>query len=319
MNSKKILYVEDNLENKMLVRRILEAKGYEVLEASDGIEGIKMAQGNKPDLVLMDLNLPTMDGQTAATRIKATHGLENIVIIALTACVMEGEREKSLIAGCDGFIPKPIDVDALPEQLEEYLNGRKERMPLKQEKDYMLKYAQHLAERLEKNIGFSYTDPLTGLSNRREFQLKLSQEISRAQRFKQNLSCIILDIDNFKRINDQFGHPVGDIILKKIAQLLIKELRKYELVARYGGEEFVILLAQEDGTGALAVSERLRESIAKRQFKISSNHIKITVSLGISCFSPQEALSEEKLIKRADDALYQAKKSGKNKSVLFCN
>jgi diguanylate cyclase (GGDEF)-like protein len=319
MKNKKILYVEDNLDNKLLVKRTLEAEGYTVLEASDGIEGVRVAQAEKPDLILMDLNLPAMDGQAATTRIKGIKGLENVIIVAFTARVMEGEREKSLSAGCDGYIPKPIDVDKLPKQLEEFLKGKKESITLEQEREYLRKYTHDLVERLEENIGISYTDELTGVYNRRGFQLRLAQELSRARRFGLNLSCIMLDIDDFKQINDNFGHSVGDLVLAEIARLLSKKLRKYELIARYGGEEFVILLVQEDGAGALAVAERLRKYIENQRLNISSHQIRVTISLGISCFSRHEPLSGEKLIQRADEALYQAKKRGKNRSVLFCN
>jgi diguanylate cyclase (GGDEF)-like protein len=319
MERKKILYVEDNLDNKLLVKRILEAEGYAVLEASDGIEGVRMAQAEKPDIVLMDLDLPVMDGQAATTRIKGIKGLENVIVIALTAKIMQGEREKSLIAGCDGYIAKPVDVDSLPKQLEEYIRGKKERITPEEEKEYLRKFTQQLAARLEENVDLSLTDELTGLCNRRGFNIRLAQELARVRRFKLNLSCIMLDIDDFKQINDMFGHTVGDLVLVEISRILLKELRKYELIARYGGEEFVVLLAQEDGAGAFAVAERLRKYIQNMCVKIGSHRIKLTISSGISCFSPQEPLSGEKLIQRADDALYQAKRQGKNRSVLFCN
>jgi two-component system cell cycle response regulator len=319
MKNKKILYVEDNIDNRLLVKRILEAEGYIVIEASDGIEGIKIAQTDKPDLILMDLNLPAMDGQTAATRIKSMKGLENTIVVAITANVVEGEREKSLIAGCDGYIQKPVDVDKLPGRLEEYLNGKRERVSPRQEREYLRLFTQQLAEKLEVNIDLSHTDELTGIYNRRGFLMRLNQELSRARRFNHDLSCIIIDIDNFKQINDKYGHTVGDIVLAEISRILVKTLRKYELVARYGGEEFVVLLAEEDGKRALAVAERLRKKIQNYQFKISTKQFKTTVSLGISCFSSREPLSGEKLVQQADHALYQAKKNGKNQSILFYN
>ena len=120
---KTILYVEDNAANRMLVGQVLEGVGYTVIEATDGLSGIKMAQEAHPDLILMDINIPGMDGYEAATRIKSLPELSNIPIIALTAKVMAGDRERALAAGCDGYIAKPIDIDALPKQVAEFLGG----------------------------------------------------------------------------------------------------------------------------------------------------------------------------------------------------
>ena len=116
-----ILYIEDDFQNRVLVRRILEACGYAVVEAESGREGLKKAAEIIPDLVLMDINLPEMDGYEATARLKKIEALDKVPIIAMTANVMKGDREKTLDAGCDGYIQKPIDVDRLPEQIEEFL------------------------------------------------------------------------------------------------------------------------------------------------------------------------------------------------------
>jgi two-component system cell cycle response regulator DivK len=119
----RILYIEDNFDNRMLVKRILEAEGYTLLEAANATEGLQQAMEQTPDLILMDINLPEMDGYTTTSRIKAMPGLENVKVIALTANVMQGDRERTLAAGCDGYIQKPIDVDQLPGQIARYLEG----------------------------------------------------------------------------------------------------------------------------------------------------------------------------------------------------
>lgn len=117
----KILYIEDNPENWMLVRRILEAEGYQVLQAMDGMAGIELAQTSQPDLILMDINLPEMDGYEVTSRLRAMEGFQTVPIIALTANVMKGDREKTLQAGCSGYIEKPIDVDRMPAQVAAFL------------------------------------------------------------------------------------------------------------------------------------------------------------------------------------------------------
>jgi two-component system cell cycle response regulator DivK len=116
-----ILYIEDNRENRTLVKRVLEAEGYRVLEAPNARVGLAQAQANRPDLILMDINLPEIDGYTTTARLKATPGLESVKVVALTANVMKGDREKTLAAGCDGYIQKPIDVDQLPRQIARFL------------------------------------------------------------------------------------------------------------------------------------------------------------------------------------------------------
>jgi signal transduction histidine kinase len=150
--SKTILYVEDNAANRLLVRQVLEGVGYSVVEANDGLDGIKLAQQAQPDLILMDINIPGMDGYEAATRIKSLPELSNIPIIALTAKVMAGDRERALAAGCDGYIAKPIDIDALPKQVAEFLGGLRESITIEQESAYLREYNERLVDRLEKKV-----------------------------------------------------------------------------------------------------------------------------------------------------------------------
>ena len=148
----KILYVEDNLENKKLVRRVLEANHYSVVEADDGISSIRKAQIEKPDLILMDIGIPNMNGHEATTRIKAIPELQHIPVIALTARVMDGDRERSLIAGCDGYISKPIDIRTFPKQIRSFLDGQRESIADQDQSSYLKEYSQELVQRLEKNI-----------------------------------------------------------------------------------------------------------------------------------------------------------------------
>jgi two-component system cell cycle response regulator DivK len=124
MPAAKILYIEDDLQNRVLVRRILEASDFAVIEAENGIVGLRLAQEITPDLILMDINLPEMDGYEVTSRLKAIESLTHVPIIAMTANVMKGDREKTLAAGCDGYIQKPIDVDSLPEQINHFLASK---------------------------------------------------------------------------------------------------------------------------------------------------------------------------------------------------
>lgn len=127
MNGAKVLYIEDNVENRTLVKRVLEAEGYVVLEADDGPSGLRIVEEETPALVLIDINLPEIDGYEVTTRLRQMKGLGNIPIVALTANVLKGDRERSLNAGCDGYIQKPIDVDLLPAQIAAFLRQAQRR------------------------------------------------------------------------------------------------------------------------------------------------------------------------------------------------
>ncbi|MBX7152890.1 response regulator [bacterium] len=151
-HKKTVLYVEDNEMNRLLVRRILEPRGYTVIEASDGITGVKLAEEKIPDLILMDINLPLLDGHAATTRIKSLERCAHIPVIAVTANAMEGDRERSLIAGCDGYIKKPLDIDLLPSQIEDFISGSRETVDARSEKKLYKEYNEKLVMNLQRHI-----------------------------------------------------------------------------------------------------------------------------------------------------------------------
>lgn len=149
---KKILHIEDNLPNRLLVRQVLEGAGFTVVEAIDGLSGIQVAQQEKPDLILMDINIPGMDGHEATTRIKSLPELSHVPIVAVTARVMAGDRERAIAAGCDGYIAKPIDVDALPGQVAEFLRGLRETITAEQESTYLREHNERVVSRLQEKV-----------------------------------------------------------------------------------------------------------------------------------------------------------------------
>jgi signal transduction histidine kinase len=150
---KKVLYVEDDDSSRMLVHRILTIRGYEVFEAEDGLSAIRMAQKVLPDLILMDINIPGLDGFEVTTRLKAIPELEQVPVVALTAsAIMEGDRERTLVAGCDGYLQKPVDVDNLPSQIAEFIAGKRELVPCAEEPQYLREYNQRLVTRLEEKV-----------------------------------------------------------------------------------------------------------------------------------------------------------------------
>lgn len=163
----------------------------------------------------------------------------------------------------------------------------------------------------------SITDALTGIANRRHFEWRLSEEIERARRYKYPLSTLMLDLDHFKQVNDNYGHQIGDIVLQQVAQRLRRILRRTDFLARYGGEEFIVLAPQTPADRALILAERLRQVIAESPFPIADNlQIHITISIGVAVF-PDHAQNENELVRAADAALYKAKQTGRNRVCLF--
>jgi two-component system cell cycle response regulator len=166
-------------------------------------------------------------------------------------------------------------------------------------------------EEIEK---LAITDGLTGLFNHRHFQERLKQEFHRLGRFPEPISLLIIDIDHFKEINDTYGHPVGDAVLKDVSDIIKKTIRNIDVPARYGGEEFTVILIGTNARGALKMAERLRKAVMKKVFSAESKDFQITVSIGLST-SHDNIRSKEELIEKADKALYHAKKTGRNRSI----
>ena len=171
----------------------------------------------------------------------------------------------------------------------------------------------NLVARIEKQ---ATTDGLTGLLNHRVFQEKLSNELRRQGRLSGPLSLILTDIDFFKKVNDNYGHPVGDIVLKGVSKIIKETLRDIDIPARYGGEEFAIVLPGTDGPGAKIIAERLRNAVREKSFTADDKNFNVSISMGIAV-SPADAKRKEDLIEKADQALYHAKHNGRNQSVLW--
>ncbi|MHB8483020.1 MAG: GGDEF domain-containing response regulator [Nitrospiria bacterium] len=332
MKKIKILYIEDSAENRLLVRRVLEAENYEVLDAEDGPAGIKKAESECPDLILMDIMMPGMDGREVTTRLRGILALKKTPIVALTANVIKGEKERALVAGCDGYLQKPIDVDRFVEQLQGYLNGKQESLTPEEEIVYLRQYNKRLAEHLELKTqrlsslteinkqlsNMSFTDELTGLPNRRYLNRRLREEMALSRRIKNPFACIMVDLDHFKQINDSLGHLAGDGVLQSVAKILSVDKRDYDVVGRYGGEEFLLLLPQVHAPIAKSIAERLKNRVERTDLLTGTGKVvHLTISLGIAIYNLEETLSEDELILRSDQALYQAKAEGRNRIVLF--
>ena len=292
----RILVVDDVPANVEILSFHLTDEGYEVLEAQSGEQALSLlnADDTDIDLVLLDVMMPVMSGLDVLSQIKRNIETEHIPVILVTANAEDQNVAEGLDMGAFDYIIKPYSLVVLLARVRAALR-EKERQDL-----------------LEK---WATTDPLTELFNRRHFFELAERELERCRRLKSDLSFILLDIDFFKQVNDQYGHIIGDQVLISLAKELKKQLRKVDFCCRYGGEEFVLCLPDTPKQGTLDVAERIRIQIEQTPFTSQSGEsFSISVSLGIATRKDEDNV--EVIIKRADDALYQAKQSGRNQTKV---
>jgi diguanylate cyclase (GGDEF)-like protein len=170
------------------------------------------------------------------------------------------------------------------------------------------------AQLFEQMERMATTDGLTGLFNHRTFQARADEQLALARRYKRKLSLILTDVDHFKSVNDTYGHPIGDVVLKGVARILQETGRDTDVVARYGGEEFALVMPETDAAGAKVIAERIREKVQATTFDTELGPLKITLSLGVATF-PESADDKHVLVEKADQCLYFAKHHGRNRSV----
>ena len=300
-----ILIAEDDIHIAELIKIILEAKKYETYWARDGQEALQEAIRLKPDLILLDVMMPKLNGYEVLRSIKERDDLKHIPVIFVT---VRGETDSKVVGlrlGGNDYITKPFDLDELIARVETALR-------IKGEHDTLRAQNRRLSE-------LSMTDPLTGLYNRRYLMERFHEEIERAKRYQYPISCVIVDIDDFKLINDSFGHLKGDQMLQQLAILMKNTNRVVDILARYGGEEFLMILPQTNLGGAEAVGERYRQLVQDLQILQNEPDLRVTVSLGASAYSTHKIGTKETLLRQAEEALTEAKRLGKNRIALEGN
>ncbi len=286
----KVLIVDDAPDTLEIIQKLLQYEGYDVLMASTGEEGVKKVEEEKPDVVLMDINLPGIDGTEALKRIRVLNPLQCVVM--LTAFATVDNAIQALKEGATDFVKKPFENEHLIHIVNQCL-----------EKYKTLKEKENLEEEVRR---LSITDDLTGLYNHRHFFKTLEAELVRLRRQKTSLSLMMVDLDNFKSYNDRFGHLEGDKVLRNVGEIVKHSIRhNVDSGYRYGGDEFAVLLIGASMDRARAIAERIRSSIEQTEFQ------NISVSVGLSEY--RDHFDLEGFVKSADDALYAAKHSGGNR------
>ncbi len=297
-----ILVVENAADASDALAALCVRMGHEAACAQDGPRGLQRVLDGGVDLVLVDLGLPADEGLELIRHLRASPDRRHLPIIALGSRDKRDLRLEALRQGADDVVAAPWDEEELALRMGRALS-------LRAQVDALVQEAQALHE-------LSVTDGLTQTHNHRFFQDRLKEEFRRAQRYDDPLALVLLDVDHFKAVNDLHGHPVGDEVLCAVAHAIRQAVRDTDLVARYGGEEFAVILPRTGLPGALTVAERIWRAVGALQAG-PGRAVRVTASLGVAGYPGRNVLAPDQLLRSADEALYRAKREGRNKICLF--
>lgn len=282
------------------LREALEQAGATVLSAADVPEAITLLVESRVDAVVVQLELPRESGLSVLQHLREEG--RSVPVMVLASRPDEQVTLQAFAQGCDDFLVAPFSPAEVIARLKRRLQTHRVMRALEDE-----------AKRLH---DLSVTDGLTQVSNHRAFQERVTEEFRRAQRYDDPLALILIDVDHFKAVNDQLGHQAGDEVLRNFAASVRLAIRETDFLARYGGEEFAVLLPKTHLAGALTVAERISQEV--RRIKVGGDHgLRITASFGISAYPNRSVSTPEQLVRTSDEAMYRAKREGRNKIILF--
>ena len=290
-----VLVVDDDPAMLRLLSTWLEQAGYVVRAATDGKMAIAEIEKKCPDFVITDWEMPAMDGIQLCHAIRDMNLMKYVYIIFITVRSTQAESVEALVTGADDFLAKPVRQDELLARM----------------------HAGRRVVELERRLNLlARTDSLTGLMTHRTFFENLTREWHRSQRYHLPLSCVILDLDFFKRVNDTHGHPAGDTVLKAVAKLLSESCRSSDCVCRYGGDELCVLLPETNEKDAAAWAGRVCETLRGKIIPTTKRDLRITATFGVAELTEDIQIAEQ-LVDHADQALLYAKQSGRDRVVCF--
>jgi len=336
----KILIVDDNIDMLDTLEHLFSFYQFDVIKADNGKKGVEIAEKQLPDIILLDAYMPVMDGFEACKLLKKKRKTKQIPIVFLTAKYLDPEdRASGMQLGADDYMVKPFNSKELVNRIKTILKKKQMISTLKQKnEDLSRQQAQILHPaagetpgplKAEENLAI---DPLTGLYSRRYILNRLKEEFHRAMRYELPLSFLIVDVDGFARINDNFGFQAGDYVLLKMANIILTHTRLSDIVARFEGANFLIILPETDAQGGYFEAERLRIALGQtnymedflleiQTFGKARKRVELddlTVSIGISTYPAENEIATEKdLMRIARAALDRAKLAGRNKTKTF--
>lgn len=304
----RLLIADGNVSRRKMMRDYLEKSGhYEITEAWDGLEALNFLQKEPFHLVIADEKVPKMDGLELLKLIRRRYDDLPVVI---TAAYGGDTGSETLELGADDCIYLPLHLEEFKFRIERALRFH-----------HLIKTRENLERENKELWGRAITDRLTGLYNRQYFEEIYTSEFERTKRYRSQLGCLLLDIDHFKKVNDDYGHLIGDTVLHEIGKLIMNTIRRVDIAARYGGEEFVVLMPETTREGLSQVGERVRVMI--EQFEFCRNHPslstpmrQVTVSLGAVHYPDEEIKDSLTMLRIADENLYRAKRNGRNRQEL---
>ena len=292
-NESTLLVVDDEKQNRLLLTELFEGE-YKVIQAKNGLQALERARSHAPDLILLDVLMPEMDGMATIRALKREDATRNIPVIFITALDSPTDEQQGFDLGAVDYIAKPFHPSIVRVRVRNHLQ---------------IVHQRRLLEQL------AALDGLTGIPNRRRFDESYALEWRRCQRAGQPLSLVVADVDHFKAYNDTLGHAAGDRVLQEVAAVLRQCARRPgDLAARYGGEEFVLLLPETGAQEAQMLAEELRAKLEARGLTHPASPVgaSVTLSIGGASTTPMQAEADPAFFPLADAALYQAKASGRN-------
>jgi len=299
----RILVADDDPLARSMLHAFLTQWGYQVIAVNDGLAAAAVLEGpDAPPLALLDWMMPGLEGPEVCRRVRALHDRSYVYMLVVTSRAHRGDMFKALEGGADDYLTKPFDSDELRTRL---LVGRR-----------ILDLQNKLIAAREE-LRFKAThDALTGIANRATALEAIHRERSRQVREAGSFGVVLLDIDHFKRVNDGYGHMAGDLALKTVAKRIMASVRPYDTVGRYGGEEFLVVAPLSDAAGTLSLAERIRRCVESEPIAAGTSPIRLTVSCGIAICYSEAPLEAEALLYLADEALYRAKETGRNRCEI---
>jgi diguanylate cyclase (GGDEF)-like protein len=296
----KVLIADDEIISRSVLEAMLRKWGHEVVCAADGLEAEKILHAeNAPRLAILDWMMPGKDGVHLCRELRSWAGRPYTYVFVLTAKGDRAHLLQALDAGADDYLIKPFDPAELRARLKAGVRILELQDDLIAAKEQLLHEATH--------------DALTGILNRRAVMSSIDREFARSERNKSAVGVILIDVDHFKQINDRYGHPTGDVVLKESAARFQRAVRPYDGLGRYGGEEFLVVLPGCDEQSTLDLAERLRHCISREPIHHGPIAVEATISLGAASFTGFGRARIQEAVKWVDEALYRAKQSGRNR------